>query len=235
MKIRNRMLLAVIGRAGSFLLRVWMGSLRCQLHFHDSSENPLTTDCAGNHVIVIWHENLLLAAHLLGKVGQYTIISKSDDGEYIARIVERVGLKVIRGSSSRGAVPAIRELLRVAQKAERIHIGMTTDGPRGPRRVLKPGAIYIASKAGMVIQPVGIAFERPWRARSWDRFALPRPFSRAVVVGAKPIAVPKNISRDQLEAFQLHVQEVLTDVQEQAERVVNDPTHIPLQRTRQAA
>lgn len=237
MKIRNRLLLRLIGMAGSLVLRAWIGSLRREIIFQSPEHNPLSDACTHNQAIVIWHENLLLAAYLLAKVKQYTIISNSNDGEYIARIVEQCGLKVIRGSSSRGAVTAVRKLIRAAVSGERVHIGITTDGPRGPRRHLKPGAVYLASKAGMVVMPVGIAFDRPWRAKSWDQFALPRPFSRAVAVGAPPIHLGNNLSREELARVQQQVQETLDRVQAEAERLVSGkgrPQAVP-DETRQAA
>lgn len=236
MKIRNRLLLGLIGSAGSLLVRVWLGSLRREIRFRQPHHDPLASECFANEVICIWHENLLIAAYLLSKVRQYTIISQSNDGEYIARIVERMGLRVIRGSSSRGAVAAVRKLIRAAASGERVHIGMTCDGPRGPRRQLKSGAVFVAAKAGMILMPIGIAYDRPWRANSWDRFALPRPFSRVMLVGGEPIHLPENFTREQLDLWQARAQEALDAAQAEAELAFapEKPCTTPEQRSRAA-
>src|SRR5690606_5805210 len=113
------------------------------------------------------------------------------------------------------------ELLKLAEVEDRTHLGVTCDGPRGPRRALKPGAIYLASRPGMTILPTGIAFRRPWRANSWDRFALPTPFSRAVVVGGRPLVVPPDLDRDGIERFRAEVERILNELQDAAQAYVD--------------
>src|SRR5207302_11444090 len=91
------------------------------------------------------------------------------------------------------------------------------DGPRGPRREVKPGIVYTASRTGLSIVPVGVGYDRPWRAGSWDHFAVPRPFRRAVVVTGDAIAVPAEADRDELERFRRLVDDRLSFVTETAE------------------
>jgi lysophospholipid acyltransferase (LPLAT)-like uncharacterized protein len=85
-------------------------------------------------------------------------------------------------------------------------LAVTPDGPRGPRRVLKPGIVFVAAKTGMKIVPCGIACSKVWRLKSWDRFAVPRPFARALELTAEPIAVPSDVGPVELESYRLRVQ-----------------------------
>jgi lysophospholipid acyltransferase (LPLAT)-like uncharacterized protein len=98
------------------------------------------------------------------------------------------------------------------------HITITPDGPRGPRRVVKPGLVYLASRLGLPIVPAGFGLNRPWRGKSWDRFAVPRPFSRACCVTDEIIRVPATADRDTLEVYRRQVEAAITRATDLAER-----------------
>jgi lysophospholipid acyltransferase (LPLAT)-like uncharacterized protein len=144
------------------------------------------------------------------------LISEHADGEMITQIVQRLGFGVVRGSSTRGGVRALIKF----QSMESGNLCVTPDGPRGPRRHVHPGIVYLSSTTGLPIICGGMAFKNPWRAKSWDRFAVPRPFSDAVAVGTRPIFVPPNIERDQLESYRLHIEQEMNDVQNEADEWV---------------
>jgi hypothetical protein len=122
---------------------------------------------------------------------------------------------VARGSTTRGGVEAIRRLLT---EGKHQHLAMTPDGPRGPRRRVQQGMIYLAARTGLPIVPVGFGFHRPWRLRSWDRFALPRPWSRGTCVTSAPIFVPAEVGKDQLETYRSQVESAMEVVSEAAEQ-----------------
>src|SRR5262249_49845573 len=136
------------------------------------------------------------------------------DGELVAQTAQRLGCSVVRGSATRGGVKALRQVIRLG---EGTHVVATPDGPRGPRRHFHEGVIYMAARTGMLIVPCGFASRRPWRANSWDCFALPKPFSRARCVIGKPIHVPAEFNRDQLEAFRQQAEDAMSHVTELAE------------------
>src|SRR5262249_2906370 len=94
----------------------------------------------------------------------------------------------------------------------------TPDGPRGPRRRVKPGLVFLAAKTGLPIVPVGFAFHRAWRLRSWDRFALPLPWSAVECVTTDPVVVPEDADKGRLEEYQLRVEQALNLATEVAER-----------------
>jgi hypothetical protein len=118
------------------------------------------------------------------------LTSRSYDGEYIARIIERLGFRAIRGSSSRGAVQSLRELQRELDAGE--FVAFTIDGPRGPRYVAKPGPIHLARVTGAPIFSFYLAPERAWILRSWDAFLIPKPFSRVHCYVRSPIKVAED-------------------------------------------
>jgi lysophospholipid acyltransferase (LPLAT)-like uncharacterized protein len=183
----------------------------------------LHPDWNHSYVYVLWHEFLLLPAVRYADLGITVMISDSEDGDFIARFAARLGWNVVRGSSTRGAIKALRQPVELAAHGGPFSIALTADGPRGPRRELKSGAIYLATKLAMPIVPVGIAYDRPWRCRSWDRFAVPRPFSRAAVVFAKPIPIPSAIGRHEIEPLRRAVERSLCDATDQAHAWLESP------------
>ena len=115
------------------------------------------------------------------------LISESRDGEIITRITNRLGFRAVRGSSSRGGAESVVTMAKLAR--EGFDLAITPDGPRGPRGTVAPGAVHIAARGHVSIVPVGVSTNRGWRARSWDRFLVPKPFARIWVVYGEPIEV----------------------------------------------
>ena len=129
-----------------------------------------------------WHEDLfgVLTSFMKERKGQPAImISRSRDGEKLARVIERLGMEAVRGSSSRGAVRGLIELKRwLNEPGDDLRMAaMALDGPRGPRRKAKPGVVLLARQSGAVIIPLAFHPYRRWVFRSWDRTRLPKPFA----------------------------------------------------------
>jgi lysophospholipid acyltransferase (LPLAT)-like uncharacterized protein len=216
MKIRHPFFIRLTAFLMSWIIRVWIGTLE---HRHrslggDVDPRGRRRDLAERFIYAFWHENLLLPPYFYGHPSIKVLISQHADGELIARVCRHMGFGTIRGSTTRGGMEALRQMLRASQ---RFHLGVVPDGPRGPRRALQLGPIYLASRTGVPIVPSGIGFDRPWRARSWDRFALPRPWSRARVVTAVPIVIPPDLDKDQLEIWRQRVEAVMQNVSQIAE------------------
>ncbi len=128
-------------------------------------------------IAVFWHGEILPVtwAHRGGSSGMAPVISRHSDGEVIARIVEGLGYRTVRGSTTRGGV---RALLETAQHVENgVTVAFTPDGPRGPRHVFAPGALIVAQRTGRPIVGIGVSASRAWRVRSWDRHLVPKPFA----------------------------------------------------------
>ena len=133
----------------------------------------------GGFVLVLWHGELLPLMWYHRGRGILPMISTHGDGEVIARVIALLGYAPIRGSSSRGGARAL--LAAVREIREGAVVVITTDGPRGPRRVSAPGAGMAAAKAGAAVVAMGCTVDRAWRLRSWDRFVVPKPFARITV------------------------------------------------------
>lgn len=135
-------------------------------------------------VMTCWHGHLLPLMWLHRNEGIATLVSEHRDGEIVARVAERLGFRLVRGSTSRGAGRALLGL--VAALRDGHDLAVTPDGPRGPARVYAPGSLIAAQRADAPVVPTAIAVSRAWRLRSWDRFVVPKPFARIVVVYAAP-------------------------------------------------
>jgi lysophospholipid acyltransferase (LPLAT)-like uncharacterized protein len=128
----------------------------------------------GRFIYLCWHEYMLMPILLRGARRMRALASAHSDGEVVGRAMRHLGWSVARGSSSRGGAAALLRLLR----DDTSHLNLTPDGPLGPRRRMAAGAVYLASRLGLPVVCVGYGYDRPWRGRGWDRFAVPRPFSR---------------------------------------------------------
>src|SRR6516225_5637238 len=187
MKIRHPALLKALGFAVAWLARLWIGTVRYRYRPLGANLDPNRRGLEGRYIYTFWHENLLMPAYHYGRPDIWVLISQHADGQMIAEACRHLRFKLVRGSATRGGVEAVRQMLRFG---DRVHLGITPDGPRGPRRRVKAGLVYLAARTGLPIVPTGIGYDRPWRLRSWDRFALPRPGSLSTCVTVPPIHVP---------------------------------------------
>lgn len=148
----------------------------------------------------LWHETILMSVWYHRDQDVHVMISPSRDGELISRIAMFFGYVPVRGSSSRGGREALNELVGHLKAGKRCAI--TPDGPRGPRREIKPGVLNLARMTGCPVVPFAFEAEHCWRLKSWDKFIIPKPFSRAIFVYGKPMRVPRHAKLDQLKSIQ---------------------------------
>lgn len=217
MKIRNKHLIRAAGWLGTRFARGLVGTLQFKVQCLGAVSAPVPAIPAGpRYAYALWHENLLLPAVALGHPDLAVLISKHADGQILASLIESMGMGLVLGSTNRGGIEAVRSILNGT--AGRRHLVITTDGPRGPRRVVQPGIIYMASRTGMEVIPVGTGYYRPWRAKSWDRFAIPRPGSRARQIQGVPIPIPPKLKAEELEVYRVKVQAEMDRLTLMAER-----------------
>lgn len=164
----------------------------------------------GLPIYVFWHDRIFLTTYWWRKRRIVVLTSRSFDGEYIARFIQRFGYGAVRGSSTRGAVGAIVEMARLMRA--RCTTAFTIDGPKGPRYIAKMGAVLLAKKTGHPIVPVTMQLQRYWTLPSWDLFQIPKPFTRARVYVAPPIYVPPDADEEMLAAKRDELQRVLDDL-----------------------
>jgi hypothetical protein len=169
-------------------------------------------------IMGFWHGRILPATFYFRRRGIVVITSENFDGEWIARVIERFGFGTARGSTSRGGLKAMLQLVRDMEEGK--PAGFTLDGPRGPARVAQPGAIWLASRTGNPVLPFHLEASSHWTARSWDRTQIPKPFSTVALVIGEPIDVPHNASEGELEAARLEVERRLRVLEDRAKAMV---------------
>src|SRR6202163_4876118 len=148
-------------------------------------------------VMAFWHGRILPATYYFRRRGIIVITSENFDGEWIAGIIERFGYGTARGSTSRGARKALLQLTR--DMAAGKSAGFTVDGPRGPARIAKPGAVWLAEATANPVLPFHLEADRHWTLNSWDRTQIPKPFSTVALVVGEPFDVPAEANDDGIE------------------------------------
>lgn len=209
-----RLAVRCVGFGLARFLRAVTSSLDYQIAYYDRSADPSLPDYAGPCVWVLWHEYLALPTPLWGNCEVAALVSQHRDGDWAACAAEYLGFDIVRGSTTRGGAEALRQL---KDKSRLFGLTMTPDGPKGPRRTMAPGAIYLASRLGLPLVPVGFGCDRPFRVRSWDRFAVPRPFSRARGIFGPRLTIPPRLRRDGLEEYRRRVEAILNRLTLEAE------------------
>lgn len=157
-----------------------------------------------------WHDRILLGTYYFRDRGIVVLTSKSFDGEYIARFIQRLGYGAIRGSSSRGGARALVEMIKEMRSGR--PMAFTVDGPRGPRYEAKPGPVVLAKKTGNPMLPFVFQPKRFWTVNSWDKLQVPYPFTSAVLLLGEPIYVDADATDDDVEAKLGELQRALDDL-----------------------
>jgi hypothetical protein len=201
----KRLLLWPLG----LLLRAWGASLRLEIPEADRAaferkDRPIA--------FVLWHNRLFLSPEFYrrfrGGRPVYGLVSASKDGAWLAALYSTVGMRAVRGSSSRFGREAAEGLVEVLRAGH--DVGITPDGPRGPCYKMKPGALVVARRAEAPILIVGVQFFAAWRLRSWDGFYVPHPFSR-IRVRCEEISVDDADGGDSTERIAARLREINPD------------------------
>ena len=161
-------------------------------------------------IYVVWHARLLVLPYLYRDRGLRALISRSRDGELVARLVRRFGFVVLRGSSSRGGAGGLRALVRALGEGH--SVVLVPDGPRGPSETVKPGVVALARMTGAPVVPMALGASAEWRARSWDGFRVPKPFARCVVRFGDPVRVARQRGRQADESPRKEIEAALREV-----------------------
>ena len=190
--------LLVVPWLSSLLLRAVAATLRRADIGHEHVDG-----CLGRGeraIVAFWHGRLLMMPFAYRGERVTILISQHRDGEYIARIARWLGFSVVRGSATRGGAVAFKQLIQALRDGW--HVGITPDGPKGPRQRVKSGVIELARLTGMPILPVAFGAWPRTLLKSWDHFLVPHPFGRAVYVWGEPLYVPAEADTVAVEKFQ---------------------------------
>jgi lysophospholipid acyltransferase (LPLAT)-like uncharacterized protein len=212
-RFRSKALMNLGGLLGAKGIQAWMHTLDIRASFYDRTVDPVV-GVGGPRIYVFWHEYILLPLAVRGNCHLSMLLSQHGDADILARVAHHVGFDCVRGSTYHGGAKAIWEL---QERSRTKHLTITPDGPRGPRRQLAQGPVYLASRLQLPLVVMGLGYDRPWRMKSWDRFAVPRPFTRARAVVGPPIMVPANLDRANLEVCRQRTEQLLNSLTSEAE------------------
>lgn len=207
--MRNFLIQKPVVRFISSFISTYAKTVRFTLHNEDKWKSLV--DNEGRPVLVcLFHQHIFFGSLFCSKYHEYqpsVMVSKSRDGELGARILQEKGWYTVRGSSSRGGAPAMKEMTqRLQQYKFGAHI---LDGPKGPAGVVKPGALRIAELSGALIVPFWAEAENCWYFNSWDRMLLPKPFSRVKMFYGDPVDIPRPLTGRRFEELRVHIEQMI--------------------------
>ncbi|MEQ8787557.1 MAG: lysophospholipid acyltransferase family protein [Pirellulaceae bacterium] len=202
------------GLATAVLGSRWSATLHTQIAHYDLSADPARPEFQGPVVLAFWHEYIMVPFSMWGHCNIAMLTSQHRDANWLAQAGYHLGYATVRGSSTHGGSAALRELKRLSRT---MTLAITPDGPKGPRRRLAMGPVFLASRLGLPLVPMGFGFDRPWRLTTWDRFAVPRPFSRCRIVWGPRMPIPRRLDRSGLEHYRQQVEGVLNCITTEAE------------------
>ncbi|NBQ64679.1 MAG: DUF374 domain-containing protein [Verrucomicrobia bacterium] len=194
------------------LIRLLGGSLRYRL---EDPQGLLLRQPDSARIWAFWHNRILMMPYLYEKFcpgrKMLMLVSRSRDGEFITRIMNRFGIEGARGSSSKGGAEALRELFHELDRPRGRDIGITPDGPRGPRLRVQDGVLALAAGTGRSICPVTVRYDHCWELPSWDRFQIPRPGAVCRVIVGPAVAAPKGLQPAELDRARGELERALGD------------------------
>jgi lysophospholipid acyltransferase (LPLAT)-like uncharacterized protein len=199
---------------GFWLLQIWSRTLRYEI---DDRSGALSHPVSTRYIGALWHNRLLLLPSVLRRFAPHrergaALISASRDGDMLAALVRRFGYDVVRGSSSRFGASAMLQLAELMRQGGDAII--TPDGPRGPAYRLGAGIAFLSQTTGAAVVPINMEYSGYWRLKTWDRFILPRPFSKVRVILGLPHHVPPTDTDEAFEAERLRLQNALMEIVE---------------------
>ncbi|PYK32171.1 MAG: hypothetical protein DME57_00870, partial [Verrucomicrobia bacterium] len=169
-----------------------------------------------NYIGALWHNRLLIFPFILRRFFPHrrgaALISASRDGDLLSDAIHRFNYNVVRGSSSKLGASGLLQLSEVLEKGGDVVI--TPDGPRGPAYEFGPGIIFLGQKTGAWVLPVNLEYSSCWRVKSWDRFIIPKPFSKIRVIIGEPQQIRSTSSDEEFEKERLRVQNVMMSLVE---------------------
>lgn len=217
--LRKRRPPALLWRFGGFgmiqALNAWMSTLNYRMVRYEREADPADELFAGPVIFVFWHEYIPFPIYTRPNCRLAMLLSQHQDAEVLEHVARFAGLDAVRGSTNRGGTAALRSLI---ERGRGMSLAITPDGPRGPRRKLAQGCIYLSSRLQIPIVPLGIGYDRPWRnPSSWDKFAIPKPFHRCRAVLGPRIQIPGELTRDGIESHRQMIEDNLNKLTQLAE------------------
>jgi len=214
---RIRPPLPVTARLGAGFIRALGRTWRIRVA--DERYVTAVRSCSPNLIFAFWHGRMLPLSYAYQRLAIHVLASEHYDGELMGQTIRRLGFGHVRGSSTRGGSRGLRQM--VAKLAEGYDLGITVDGPRGPRYVVKPGPVEMAKLSGSAVAPVTTGSKSHWVSSSWDAFELPKPFTDVEVRFGRPVFVPADADGDTLQSKRLEIESILQTITRVTDEAVN--------------
>lgn len=218
MKIKNRFANWMIARLGTLALKALFLTVRVDHRKVVEDGTPYQAAKGSlRYCFCIWHDAILTAVFSSRTHKLSGLISRHQDGGYLAAAVQMVGIVPVRGSASRGGAQATKQLIDQPD----LHVCITPDGPRGPRRMMKDGIVYLASRTGRPIVPTTLTATSYWSIPGgWSDMLVPKPFSKALLLAGRPIEVPAELTREQISEYAELVQREMDRMDMIGQRII---------------
>ena len=209
-EIRGNRKTVILGTLAGWCMKLWSFTLRFEIEDRCGITRPATSSTPV--ILALWHNRIFTIPPVwwrtAGKQRKAVVLtSASHDGAMLAHAVAVFGIGSVRGSSSRRAVAALIGMKRALQ--EGLDVCITPDGPRGPRYEFHPGIIKLAETTRAPIVPIHVNYSSAWRLKTWDRFVIPKPFSRVHVIFDEMLFVPQKVDDETFEAARIKIQTIL--------------------------
>lgn len=211
---KHELLVIVIAWIGHLFLSLLYATFRKKIINQKHLEEAEKLSSSGCYLLAMWHHHILTMTICYRSIPLMVMSSQSKDGDYISGVLHKFGWKTARGSSSKRGKEALEEMIaRLSDKNQDISGILTIDGPRGPLYKVKRGIIEIARRAQVPIVPYAPINDRYWEANSWDKFRIPKPFSRFVCAYGRPIVVKEKINEDEMVELREEVKNSLFELE----------------------
>ena len=219
MRIRNATLEKAVARLAVLAAHGLFATLRKEVRFVDKGLTPYQPVSDVTCIYSVWHDSLLMPLFLGRQPATKALVGRHQDGTFLANSLSALGIGSVRGSSSKGGAEAVRRLL---DETAGYHIVVTPDGPRGPRRTMKSGIAYLASRTGKVVVPTAFACSRAWSwGAGWTDLSVPKPGAFVVGLAGKGIEIPPDASREELNEYNERIQQEMDRLNLEAEEIAS--------------
>jgi lysophospholipid acyltransferase (LPLAT)-like uncharacterized protein len=203
-KIRNELGVALLAWMFVGIVRLLFRTLTFSYREAVAGTNPFDKRTTERYLYCVWHDSVVMPAFSGEHPSTSALTSRHSDGSFVARVLKSVGIRPIRGSTNRLSPAGFRTLVRATEAG---HVVITPDGPRGPARHMSVGIVYLASRTGRAIVPTAYHARSCWKfAGSWTTLVVPRPFTHVTLVAGRPIQVPPDLPRSELQYYVRQVQ-----------------------------
>ena len=221
--LMERLKISLLSLLASWFVRLWFGTVRVKIINRPIYEEYfLSNNDKGNIVVASWHRHAVFLFYFFRNIKNgVAMVSRSKDGELVARVGKRFGYDSVRGSSSKGGGEALLAMINYMNKGGAPKFcGTAVDGPRGPARILKKGMLVLAKETGSYFIPMACSGTKVITFhKAWDKTIIPYPFSTVVMEFHDPFIIPKDISEEELENLRVRTEKIFNKITDNVDKI----------------